>query len=153
MTPFWEAMLRMPFWQLMLRLSFCFVLVVTHTLFWERICFKTGFSRLWAVMTLCPPLALVLVGMLALRTWPVHVAMRDARILAGSETDDDIYDYLREGCRMEHRGDLPAAMARYTEVAARFGDRQPAREAVNYIEALRAKIQRDDDSPVGEERP
>ncbi len=140
----------MPFWQVMFRAILCFVLIVTHALFWERICFKAGFSRLWAAPTLFPPMAVFLAGMLAIRPWPVHAAMRDARILAGSETDEDIYDYLREGCRMEHRGDLPDAMARYTEVAARFGDRKPGRDAINYIEALRAKIQRDDGSSDGE---
>ncbi len=129
----------MPIPETLFGFAFVILAALVHAGIWMAICRKAGFSRLWGVPTLLIPAVLIVGIMLAVRRWPLHVQLRDARVRADAATDEEIYDYLGDGNRLERVGDFPAAMARYTEVAERFADRPPGQDALNYINALREK--------------
>jgi len=126
------------------------LVIVIHAGIWMSLCRKAGFSGWWGLFAIPLPGALVVGIMLAVRRWPVRIALRDARVREGSATDEEIYDYFGDGCRLERKGDFEAAMARYEDVARRFADRQPGRDALKYMEALRKGIDRGDGTPEGE---
>ncbi|MDY7009613.1 MAG: hypothetical protein SVV80_02530 [Planctomycetota bacterium] len=62
------------------------------------------------------------------------------KIRTGDASDEDAYDVLGDAFRLEHKGRFDAAMERYQEIATRFSDRPPGRDAKNYIQNLRAKM-------------
>ncbi len=125
-----------------LELAFVLLAVLLLVGIWASILRKAGYSAWWALLTLLPPVGLLVLILLAVSDWPVRRKLRELRVRHGIADDEELQVYLSEGCRLDRRGEFAEAMVKYQEIATRFADRPAGRDARNYIVSLRAKMDR-----------
>ena len=110
------------------------------TLAWMHIYWRAGYSRWVGLLFLIPGVNVLMMFHLAWARWPVQHQLDSAVTLAGAATDAEIYRFLSQASRLEHRGRWDEAMRRYEAVAERYAGRAPGEDAKNYAETLRQKM-------------
>jgi hypothetical protein len=112
--------------------------------FWFLVFRKAGYERgNSALMAIGMFIPLVNVGIaiyFVSTTWPTESLLSALRGQAGVGTEDDAVGALSVATRLEARGEVGAAIAKYEEVVRRFGGTEAAKDAEVSIRSLKSKI-------------
>lgn len=102
--------------------------------------YETGRSVLMAIGVLVPLVNLGILIYFASTTWPIQAELASLRGKAGVGSEEDAQALMSAALRLESRGDVAAAIAKYEEVIHRFPGTEPAKDAEASIRSLKAKI-------------
>lgn len=73
-------------------------------------------------------------------TWPIQAELNSLRGKAGIGSEDGAAALMSAALRLECRGDVTAAIAKYQEIMHSFADTEAARDAEASIRSLKTKI-------------
>ena len=102
--------------------------------------YETRRSVLMALGMLVPFANLGILIYFASTTWPIQAELASLRGKAGVGSEDDAQALMFAALRLESRGDVAAAIAKYDEVIQRFAGTETASDAEASIRSLKAKI-------------
>ena len=111
---------------------------------WSTLARKAGYeaekSVLMGIGMLVPLVNLGILLYFVLATWPIQAELTSLRGKAGIGSGDDARALLSAALRLETRGQVSAAIAKYEEVIQRFPGTEPAKDADASIRNLKDKI-------------
>jgi heme A synthase len=102
--------------------------------------YETGKAVLMAIGMLIPLVNLGILIYFVSTTWPIQAELASLRAKAGVGSEDDGQALMSAALRLESRGDVRAAIAKYEEVMRRFPATDFAKDAEVSIRSLREKI-------------
>jgi hypothetical protein len=112
--------------------------------FWFLVFQKAGYERgksaLMAIGLFIPLVNLGILIYFMSTTWPTQAELASLRAKTGVGSEDDAHALMAAASRLEARGDVSAAIAKYEEVMWGFPATDFAVDAEASIRSLRAKI-------------
>ena len=102
--------------------------------------YKRGSSALMAIGMFIPLVNLAILIYFISTTWPIQAELASLRAKAGVGSEDDAQALMSAALRLESRGDVSAAIAKYEEAMRRFPATDFAKDAEASIRSLTEKI-------------
>lgn len=101
---------------------------------------QAGYSQWWALLSIIPYFFLVFPLFLAIANWPAARELRVMRVRAGAGNEDDAYEVLDVGKRLEKKGHFQEALDLYAIVARQFAGAVSGKDAEIAMQQAKAKL-------------